>query len=229
MRPRTVARVPGLVVLMAVLAAGLSAQTAAPGGTRYLVGYVGVKPASSASFRAAFSQYKEASRTETGFMADEVLEQIGKAGEFVVIETWRDQETADAHVAAASRKAFFAALEPIRVTGYDERPYKTFTVAAPRADPAGSVLVLTHVDVAPPGDATSMLKRLADESRAEPGCLRFDVLQHTVRANHFTVIEAWRNQQARDAHAAAVHTRQYRDTLQPIVGSPLDERLMKRP
>ena len=61
----------------------------------------------------------------------------------------------------------------------------------------------------------------------EPGNLRFDVVQHTMRANHYTVIEGWRNQQAFDAHVAAAHTRQYRDTLQPMTGSPLDERVYK--
>ena len=32
-----------------------------------------------------------------------------------------------------------------------------------------------------------------------------------MRANHFTVVEAWQNQKALDDHAAAAHTRQYRD------------------
>ena len=76
----------------------------------------------------------------------------------------------------------------------------------------------------PPG----LLTRLAEASRKGQGCLRFDVLQHTMRANHFTVIEIWENQKALDAHAAARHTKQYRDGLQPISGSPLDERLYKR-
>jgi quinol monooxygenase YgiN len=68
---------------------------------------------------------------------------------------------------------------------------------------------------------------LAEASRKEPGCLRFDVLQHTMRANHFTVVEVWENQKALDAHAAAAHTKQYRGVLQPISGSPLDERVYK--
>ncbi len=59
------------------------------------------------------------------------------------------------------------------------------------------------------------------------GNLRFDVTQSAMRANHFTVIEAWQNQKALDAHAAAAHTKQYRDTLQPMAGSPLDERLYR--
>jgi quinol monooxygenase YgiN len=46
-----------------------------------------------------------------------------------------------------------------------------------------------------------------------------------MRANHFTVVESWANQAALDAHAAAAHTRQYRDVLQPMAGSPLDERV----
>jgi quinol monooxygenase YgiN len=70
-----------------------------------------------------------------------------------------------------------------------------------------------------------MLKRLAEASRPEQGNLRFDVLQHTMRANHFTVIETWRDQKAFDAHVAAAHTKQYRDELQPMTGSPLDERV----
>ena len=48
-----------------------------------------------------------------------------------------------------------------------------------------------------------------------------------MRANHFTIVEAWQGQSALDAHAAAAHTRQYRDTLQPMAGGPLDERLYK--
>ena len=74
-----------------------------------------------------------------------------------------------------------------------------------------------------------LLRQLADVSRTEPGCLRFDVLQHTQRANHFTIIEAWRTRAARDRHVATMHTRQYRESLQPMIGSPLDERLMRLP
>ncbi len=50
-------------------------------------------------------------------------------------------------------------------------------------------------------------------------------MQYSVRPNHSTVIEQWRDQKALDAHAAAAHTRQYRDEIQPLTGSPLDERV----
>jgi quinol monooxygenase YgiN len=122
------------------------------------------------------------------------------------------------------------ALQPVRLSGYDQRPYKVLTVDSPRtgASPQ-TIFVVTHVDTipGPQTDGPGLLKRLAEASRKEQGSVRFDVLQHTMRANHFTIIEAWQSQNPLDAHAAAAHTRQYRDTLQPMSGGPLDERLYK--
>ncbi len=48
-----------------------------------------------------------------------------------------------------------------------------------------------------------------------------------MRGNHFTVIETWRDQAALDAHVASPRTRQYRDEVLPLTGSPLDERVFK--
>ena len=97
------------------------------------------------------------------------------------------------------------------------------------AGPAGAIHVVSHVDIGGGGaglaGAPAMLGALAEASRKERGNLRFDVLQHAIRANHFTVVESWADQAALDAHAAAAHTRRYRDALQPISGSPLDERI----
>jgi quinol monooxygenase YgiN len=119
-------------------------------------------------------------------------------------------------------------MQPIRVSGYDQRPYKPLSTGPPRDGPAGAVYIVSHVDIGGGGGqagAPAMLRQLAEASRQEQGNVRFDVLQHATRLNHFTVVESWTSQAALDAHAAAPHTRQYRDMLQPISGSPLDERL----
>ena len=149
------------------------------------------------------------------------------SGHWVVLETWRDQKAFDARD-AVPRMRLTEALAPIRISGYDERPYKTLSVAPAReAGGAAAVSVVAHVDVAPNPAVAPMLTRLAEASRQEPGNLRFDVLQHMMRANHFTVVETWRDQAALDAHVAAAHTKRYRDELQPLTGSPLDERVFK--
>ena len=83
------------------------------------------------------------------------------------------------------------AVQPMRVSDWDRRPYKTLSVASGQAEAnCRAVVVITHVDVSDPNVAV-LLKRHADASRLEKGNVRFDVLQHTTRANHFTVIETW--------------------------------------
>ena len=223
----------GLVLLVALAAIGR--PTSAPAQTvdtaRYAVTYVEVTPVSVAQATKALQTYRQAASGETGFVALDFFEQIGRAGHFAIVEAWRDQAAFDAHQAAAPLTTLKDALQPFRVSGYDQRPYKTLTVAPARgAAGRNAVVVVSHVDIGGGGkvDVPAMLTKLAEASRAEPGCLRFDVTQHMARANHFTVVEVWADQQALDRHAAAAHTKQYRDEVQPVSGSPLDERVYKR-
>jgi quinol monooxygenase YgiN len=193
--------------------------------TFYAVSYVETTAPSTRTAIAALTRYRDESRALDGFLRAEFFEQVGRPGHFAIVEAWRDQQAFDSK-SAAPRAQLDAALRPIRVSGYDQRPYKTLTTA-PVAGAAGrqAVYVITHVDVTPNPQVPVILRRLADASRKEPGNLRFDIVQHTMRANHFTVVEAWRDRQALDGHVAAAHTRQYRDELQPLTGSPLDERV----
>jgi quinol monooxygenase YgiN len=195
--------------------------------TFYAVSYVEVAASSRAAAVAAFKQYRVANQrlAGSGFVRLDTFEQIGRPGHFALVETWRDQKALDARDQTVQGQ-LFDALKGIRVSGYDQRPYKTLTVGpAPPATGNHAIVVVSHVDVTPNPQVPVMLRRLADASRPEQGNLRFDVLQHTMRANHFTVIEAWRDQKAFDAHVGAAHTKQYRDELQPMTGSPLDERV----
>jgi quinol monooxygenase YgiN len=193
----------------------------------YAVSYVEVIASSRAAAIAALKQYRDARSKQDGCVRLELFEQGGRPGHFALVETWRDRKAFDAR-GAASQKQLLDALQPIRVSDYDERPYKTLTVgsASPAAN-SHAITVVSHVDTAPGGQVPGLLKRLAEASRQDEGNVRFDVLQHTMRANHFTVIETWQSQKALDGHAAAAHTRQYRDELQPMTGSPLDERVYR--
>jgi len=223
-----------LVVGAVLLPSSLGSQTrsdapaaAATDSTFYAVSYVETTGSSTEKAAAALKQYRDGSRTQDGFTRAELFEQLGRPGHFAIVETWRDQKSFDARD-ASTQKRLLDALEPIRVSGYDQRPYKTLSVGT-SPSPAGRqiVYVISHVDVTPNPQVPVLLRQLAEASRQETGNLRFDVLLHTMRSNHFTVIEAWRNQQALDAHVAAPHTKQYRDTLQPLTGSPLDERTFR--
>lgn len=213
-----------------MVSSGLGLQTRAdgpPDTAVYAVSYIEVMASARARAIAALKQYRDASRKEEGYVRLDVFEQTGRPSHFAIVEAWRDQRAFDAHGASA-QKQLRDTLQPIRVSDYDQRPYKTLAVGTAPATTNGQVVsVVTHVDVAPNPQVAVLLKRLAEESRQDEGNVRFDVLQHTMRANHFTVIETWRNQQALDAHVATAHTKQYRDELAPMTGSPLDERVYK--
>jgi quinol monooxygenase YgiN len=213
------------VVLAAPMQDVLAQLQSAPADTAaFAVAYVESRASAAGTARAALKEYRDALQKQ-GSARIEIFEQAGRSGHFAIVEKWRDQSALDARDGAA-RKRLLDALEPIRVSGYDERPYKTLSTAPEiTASERGTVYVVTHVDVVPNPQAAGLLARLAEASRGELGNLRFDVVQHTMRANHFTVIEHWRDQSALDSHVSAAHTRQYRDELQPLTGSPLDERV----
>jgi quinol monooxygenase YgiN len=205
-------------------------STAPAGGMAYAVAYVDMLPGSRAEAIGELMKYREASQRETGFVRMELFEQVRRGAHFTIVESWASAASLEAHAAGGAKQALLAAMNRIAAGGYDERPYAALSVEAPRAaapDQAG--IVVTHLDTAPvPGaDPVALLRQLAEASRQETGNLRFDVLQHAMLPNHFTIIEVWTNPAAADAHAAAAHTRQFRRDIQPLIGSPLDERLVR--
>ena len=207
------------------------ARSDAPAGTTFhSVFYIEVNSSAAAQTTAlaALKQYQAASAREDGFERMDLFQQTGRPGHYAGTETWRDQQAFDKRQPAIE-KQLLDTLQPIRISNLDRRPYKTLAVSgASGSVNAQTVFVVTHVDVSPSPQVAGLLQRLAEDSRKDDGNIRFDVLLHTMRSNHFTVIEAWRNRQALDAHTTAAHTRQYRDALGPMLGSPLDERLCER-
>jgi quinol monooxygenase YgiN len=214
-----------LLLLLSI--ALLPIRAAAQDATFYSVSYIEVKPSGRATAVQALKQYKDALRIDTASLRTELFEQVDRQGHLLLVETWQSQAAFD-KATPALRKRLTDAIEPVRVSGWDQRPYKTLSVASGAAEPSGrSVFVISHVDVTPDPKIAGMLKELAEKSRLEEGSVRFDVLAHTMRSNHFEVIETWQSQKALDNHAAAAHTRKYRDDVQPALGSPLDERIYK--
>jgi quinol monooxygenase YgiN len=217
-----VSSVRALLIALMVMPYVVQGQTAsAPAaGTVFAVGYVEMRAKETEAGRTALARYRSALERQPGCLAVELFAQMGRPGHFAVLETWLDQAAFDARDAAAKRQ-LMEALQPIRVSDYDERPYKSLTLAPAKVAGADTrnAFVVAHVDVAPNTQAPTLLQR------QEPGNFRFDVLQHAMRGNHFTVIEGWQNQDALDAHVATAHARAYRDALQPLTGSPLDERV----
>jgi quinol monooxygenase YgiN len=92
---------------------------------------------------------------------------------------------------------------------------------------AKTLYIVTYVDVYPnfAEDAAKLLQQMASDSRKDAGSVRFEVIRDVARANHLAIVEVWQNQKAFDTHVALTRTKEFRTKIQPMLGSPFDERL----
>jgi quinol monooxygenase YgiN len=102
---------------------------------------------------------------------------------------------------------------------------------AVRTDEASdaAVYLVSYIEVMPSSQAETMtlLRQYREASRKEEGNVRLEVLQQNGRADHFVILETWKDQKALDAHGMAAYTAQLYEKLQPLRVSPFDERLHK--
>ena len=213
-----------------IATAALLPSAHAQGSAVYLATYVEVMPNAVAPGIALLKQYRDASVKEDGNLRAEALAEIERPNRFVVVETWRDKAAFDAHSQSAATSKFRDKLKPIADAPYDERVNNALYVTQGKNESqSGAVYVVTHVDVIPAGkdDCMAALKAMSVDTAVDAGNISYEVLQQANRGNHFTVIEAWTNRKALDAHAMAAHTRAFREKISPVAGALYDERIYK--
>ena len=83
-----------------------------------------------------------------------------------------------------------------------------------------AVMVYAHVvpDQVEPFRAASLSNAAA--SIAEPGVVRFDVMQETTDATRFVLFEVYRGPEGAAAHKQTAHYQIWRDTVAPMMAEP---------
>ena len=219
----------------AVIAAATFVALAAPAPGQvtqpaFVVTYIDVLPSGATGAADLLKDVAAASRKEAGNLRYEVLAQIDRPNRFAILEAWSDSKAFEAHNASVALSRFRSALKPLLIGFYDQRPSVGLaTGPAQAAGSRGAIHVLTHVDAAGnrKDQALALLNKLAEDSRKEQGCERFEIWQQGDRANHFTVNEVWKDQAAQEAHFGAATTRDFRDKVGPILGALYDDRVYK--
>jgi quinol monooxygenase YgiN len=220
----------GVFTAMLIATAALVPSAYAQGNAVYLATYIEVMPNAVAPGAALLKQYRDASSKEDGNLRAVALAEIERPNRFVIVEAWRDKAALDAHGQSAATAKFRDKLKPIADAPNDERINNALYVTQGKNESqSGTIYVLTHVDVIPAGkdDCMAALKAMSVDTAGDTGNISYEALQQANRGNHFTVIEAWTNREALDAHAMAAHTRAFRDKLSPIAGALYDERIYK--
>jgi quinol monooxygenase YgiN len=217
----------GLASLALAAADPAAAQTAG-GSAVYSVTYFEAAAPETAAAAALARQLAETSRKEPGNIRFDAFQEIGRSSRFALFEAWRDKAAADVHTATASAATLREKLTPRLVGPFEIRSFHGFSIAGPSGtgEPQ-AVYVVTHVDVFPAGKdrAAELTTALAAAGRKMPGNFWFDVLQVDGHANHFTLVEGWRDRGAFDDSLTAAATRDFRRQLTPLEGALYDERL----
>jgi quinol monooxygenase YgiN len=217
-----------------MLAAEAVAQTspapaAPPPESPYAVTYIEVEPAQADAARRLLAHYRDALK-DKGALEFAVFEQIGRPHHFAIVEQWPSAKAREDNAASAASREFRAALAPLLIAPYDERPHFALSTGTRAATPAAVptvVYVVTHVDMVPPKreEGVAEVRKLAEASRGTAGNIRFDALVQASRLNHLTLVEAWTDAPAQQAHSATNPTRSFRTALGPMSGALYDERL----
>jgi quinol monooxygenase YgiN len=205
------------------------APAATPPESPYAVTYIEVEPAQADAARRLLVRHRDALK-DKGALEFAVFEQIGRPNHFTIVEQWPSAKAREDNAASAASREFRAALAPLLIAPYDERPHFALSTGTRAATPAAVptvVYVVTHVDMVPPKreEGVAEVRKLAEASRGTAGNVRFDALVQASRLNHLTLVEAWTDAPAQQAHSAANPTKSFRSALGPMSGALYDERL----
>jgi quinol monooxygenase YgiN len=159
----------------------------------------------------------------------EVAQRILPANQFAIIEAWKDQAAFDAHQAAAHTMQANTALGPLLIAPIDTRVGTHMVSHGFQAAPAGAIVGVSHVDVAPlkRDDGFAMLVKFTEASRKAAGNVRSYPMREKTRLNHFTVIEVWKDQASIDASETSEAAKDFRKDLQTMTGALYDRRWYK--
>lgn len=61
-----------------------------------------------------------------------------------------------------------------------------------------------------------LLSAMVQPSKAEKGCLFYEIFQYENEPNRFMAVETWENEAALDGHKASAHYKVYKSSYEPF-------------
>jgi quinol monooxygenase YgiN len=216
----------GLLVLLQVTCA--APQLARADVQQYVVLYIELAPGSEASGKQILNQLASVAFT-AGALRFDVNNEVQRSNFYVLIETWNNQAAYNAFLSSATTQALFTQLAQLEIAPVDERDGTLIEVGKAADAPArgGEIEVVTHIDVIPTflNQAQPLILQFVVDSASDSGVREFLLVSWDDITNHFQLIERYDTQRAFDLHVRAQHTVAFRNSLQPFIGAPYDERV----
>jgi quinol monooxygenase YgiN len=77
-------------------------------------------------------------------------------------------------------------------------------------------------------DLRTVLEGLIEPTRAEAGCLHYELWQNQSEPAEFTFVEEWVSREALEAHGETEHIRKGRERMRELLAAPMDLRIYDR-
>jgi quinol monooxygenase YgiN len=194
---------------------------------QYVVVYVELYPGSESSGERILDQLAANART-VGASRFDVDQEVQRSNFFVLIETWPNQAAYNTFLALAKTQTLFTQLAQFQIAPLDERD-GTLIQAGKSAPPAhpGEIQIVTHIDIIPTflNDAQPLIQQFVTDSASDQGVREFLLVSWDGITNHFQLIERFQNMHTFDLHVSNPDSVAFRNSLQPFIGAPYDERL----
>ena len=195
---------------------------------QYVVVYIELFPGSEPSGERLLDQL--ASRAlAAGALRFDVDQEVQRSNFYVLIETWKNQAAYQAFKGSATTQALLAQLDPFLIAPPDERDGTLIESGKSAEAPAraGEIEVVTHIDVIPTflDQAKPFILQFVSDSGSDLAVREFLLVSWDDITNHFQLIERFQTRHTFDLRVSAQHSVQFRDSLQPFIGAPYDERL----
>jgi len=216
----------GLLALL--LATCAAPQLARADVQQYVVVYIELAPGSEASGERILDGLAQVAFT-AGALRFDVDKEVQRSNFYVLIETWSNQATYDAFLNSNTAQELFTQLAQVQIAPSDERDGTLIQAGKAAIAPAhgGEIEVVTHIDVIPTflNQARPLILQFVADSANDPGVTEFLLVSWDGITNHFQLIERYDTKRAFDLHVSNQHTVQFRNSLQPFIGAPYDERV----
>jgi len=216
----------GLLALLLVTCA--APQLARADVEQYAVVYIELAPGSEASGERILDQLAQVAFTAGAHRFD-VDKEVQRSNFYVLIETWGNQATYQAFLASSVAQSLFAKLAQHQIAPLDERDGTLIQAGKATLARAhgGEIEVVTHIDIIPTflAQAQPLIQQFVADSANDPGVREFLLVSWDDITNHFQLVERYDTKRAFDLHVSAQHSVNFRNSLQPFIGAPYDERV----
>jgi quinol monooxygenase YgiN len=214
--------------LVALLLAMCAAPLARADTQQYVVVYVELVPGSEAHGERLLDQLATVAFT-AGALRFDVDKEVQRPNFYVLIETWSNQTTYAAFKSSSLTQSLLTRLAQFQIAPLDERDgtlIEAGKAAGARAH-GGEIEVVTHIDVIPTflDQAKPLILQFVADSANDPGVKEFLLVSWDDITNHFQLIERYETKRDFDLHVTAQHSVNFRNSLQPFIGAPYDERV----